>query len=134
MDFEYPRISFNRNSGDYLLEFKLPKEYEQWKKTILPTLHHEGMERLAKFVFEEYGLPYSPSYPRFRWNEEGELDHMALGVQCACVSLHDSLDGKMYTSHNLCNPSMALAALKILSTFYNCIITDANSKDVKSGR
>lgn len=51
MNFEFPRISFNKNSGCYGLEFKLPKEL---KDIGLPENSRKGLEKLANSFFDEF--------------------------------------------------------------------------------
>ena len=118
MDFEFPYVGFNGRGYD--LYFVLPKEYEQWKKEILPSMNHEGIERMAKSIFEKNDLS-TLGFPRFKWSECGELENIALGLNCACVSKSKGLSGESYHFHNIDFPHQALAALEILSTFYTWV-------------
>jgi hypothetical protein len=113
------------------LYFILPKEYEQWKEKVFPKLPHEGIEKLAKGIFEKHQLPTFPDFPRFKWNEGGEPVNIALGSNCACVGLSKDAGNRSYHFHNVDHSPQAMAALEILSRWYNWIISDAGREKSK---
>ncbi len=125
MAFEIPNVDYYKQTDDYTLKIRLPEEYEQWKE-VLPEMGHEGLEIMAKSIFETYELPIT-GFPKITWNEKGELKHILIGSNCACISLKDN---RTYISHNLRHPHQVFAALNIISLFYQWV-TQAIEKKTK---
>lgn len=118
---ELPYISKNLPDSTYTLHFKIPvKEYNELKSK-LSQINKERFEKIAKSICEEQGIKTHDVFPRFKWSAEGELESIAMGVNCACVSKGLSLGEIAYSFHNIDWADQALAALQILSTFYNAL-------------
>jgi hypothetical protein len=117
---EIPFISRNNSAAEYCLYFKIPiKEYEQMKSK-LSKVDHATFEKFAKSICEEHGVrTLDACYPKLRWNAEGELEGMLVGVNCACVSKESNVSDIAYTFHNIVGADQALAALQILAKFYS---------------
>jgi hypothetical protein len=117
---EIPFISWNSSAAEYCLHFKIPiEEYEQMKSK-LSKVDHSVFEKFVKSICEEHEVEtYDACYPRLRWNAEGELESIVLGVNCACVSKESNVSDIAYTFHNIARAGHALAALQILAKFYS---------------
>ncbi len=113
----FPYITAPERDEDYTLHFYAPEELREVK---LPAERQDRFENLAKTIFESFTLN-SSSYPRFKWGEEGHLEAIALGVNCACVSRGESMGHISYYFHNVGKPHQAMAALQILSTYINAL-------------
>ena len=110
-------------SREYSLHFKISiKEYEQMKSKF-SKIDHKGFEKFAKSICKEHGIAMDKdNYPNLRWGAEGELEHILVGIGCACISKESNDAGNIiYSFHNIEGADQALAALQILATFYGSL-------------